>query len=108
MGWEKRGRGLYYYMKERCGKHVVSKYIGEGPGTERLVLLTEELREVTVREREQKRRDLENLRSAQGTIDAPLQRFEEALQPCVEAFLIACGCHFHRGEWRRKRESRNH
>ena len=107
MGWEKRGRGRYFYIKERRGKHVVSKYIGKGSGTERLALLSEEMRNVTAREREQKRRDIEILRAIQEAIDAPLQRFEGALQPCIEAFLIACGCHYHRGEWRRKRGSRN-
>jgi hypothetical protein len=106
MGWEKRGKGLYYYSKERTGKHVVSRYVGKGLGTEHLASLIEELREVTARKREQKRRDIEILRVIQEATDAPLKSFEEALRPCVEAFLIACGYHCHRGEWRRKRESR--
>ena len=45
MGWEKRGNGLYYYRKHRCGKKVYSEYVDIGPGVEAIALLEQQQRE---------------------------------------------------------------
>ena len=107
MAWEKRGRGHYFYFKERRGNRVVSKYAGNGPGVEKLVSLSEELRDIAVMTRKLKRRDMEILRDEQEFIDDPVQKFEEAMQPYIKAFFISNGYHFYRGEWRKTREFRN-
>jgi hypothetical protein len=102
VGWEQRQRGTSYYTRSRrVDGEVRREYVGCGI-----------LGEIAALEDEHERRQLreeagywneEKERLKQDV--AFLQELEEAANILIRAHLIAAGCHRHRGEWRRLRES---
>ena len=99
MGWERRGHGLYYYLKYRHGKRVVSEYVGGGPAAEALAQLINRRREERQVEREEERRQREQERA----IDREIDEIEEWARLLTTAALLVSGYHMHKGQWRKKR-----
>ena len=98
MGWERRGRGRYYYHKRRIGGRVVSEYVGAGEhgaaaATRDTLARTERerMRQEQIRERER------FLALEQAGSEA-----EEQVRMVTRAWLLAAGYHTHKGQWRRR------
>jgi hypothetical protein len=102
MGLERRGNGMYYYRKERRGKHVVSVYAGRGGFGVMVAALDKERRE----ERERKRHAEHQARFQVEEQDRQLKEIGITLSALVRANLIANGCHTHKGQWRYEQKSR--
>ena len=88
----------YYYRSVREGERVRKKYVGGGTLGEVAAELDELKRQQREEEAAYWREERERLeRSA-----AFLQELEETAEVLVRAHLLACGCHKHKGLWRRK------
>lgn len=99
MAWEYRGKKRYYYQKKRVGKKVISVYVGTGPEAER-----------TAREDELARQKRKDERQARLQREAEIKALDDALSDLInftktllDAHLLLNGYHYHRGEWRKKR-----
>jgi hypothetical protein len=100
MAYETRGKGRYYYQKERIGERVVSRYVGAGA----MAQFEAEQQQREQARRAQERAELARLKAE--LVDPPaLVAFNEAVRLLTRAALVAAGYHQHaRGEWRRPRE----
>src|SRR4051812_45125771 len=105
MGWERRGKGWYYYRKRKVGRRVVSEYVGAGSGLfgPLRALIAEEtlaLRAATRAARAGARAALESAAAEDG---AWFDRLESVTREALEA----AGYRQHeRGKWRKRRMSR--
>ena len=103
MGWETRKGGSYYYMKERIGSHVVSRYIGKGEFAKAIAHEEAVRREISRIER-----DVEaELQAFDEVADRLSDEAFEALDSFVSATLIAAGFHRHKGTWRKQRDGKS-
>lgn len=104
MAWERRERGgLYYTRSRKENGRVVREYIGSGPvavmAAQMDAIERERLAEKAVRWREE--------REELDALDDSVNEVAEASDLLVRAALVAAGYHQHnRGEWRRRRESK--
>ena len=100
MGWD---RGKYYTRSRKVNGRVVREYVGKGP-------IGQLAAQMDALERD--RRRIEKYRAMVARVEAErvdedLRAVERLADLLVRAALVAAGCHqHHRGEWRRKRESR--
>jgi hypothetical protein len=102
MGLEKRGNNLYYYRKRRIGSRVVSEYMGGGEWAH-LVAHLDAL------EREKQDEDRYSLQRRRAEImegDKALAELERLIRTLVQGIMLAEGYHTHKGQWRRRRGSR--
>ncbi len=95
MAWETRNGQRYYYRKRREGKRVVSEYQGRAEVAE----LSAQCDAYARQRREAERAEAEAL-------DRMLAELSSLLRLLTHATLIANGYHTHKGQWRRKRDSR--
>lgn len=103
MPWKERRGHLYYYINERTGDRVVSRYAGRGQEAKCIAALLEEGRWLRESERTRRRRDREALEAD----DRMLADLCEAADLAAAGALRAAGFHrHHRGEWRRERVRR--
>lgn len=100
MGWEKRRGRKYYYRKHRIGDRVVSEYIGTGPVAEAAAALDELQRLAQEEKRDQFRRE----RQRQRALDEATERACRLIRDVVDAALLLNGYHYHKGEWRLRRD----
>lgn len=99
MPWENRSGKLYFYLKVRQGRRVVSEYWGRGGRAEELAELMQcdIMGEVIRREVEQATRaEEEKLTNQLGAMERTIDRL-------LAEILHAAGLHEHKGEWRRRR-----
>ena len=102
MAWEKRERGgLYYTRSRKANSKVVREYVGGG-ALGKIAALEDE-QERCRREEEAAFWQKEKERFEQDV--AFLDDLEAAAKILATAYLLAAGCHEHKGEWRRLRES---
>lgn len=101
MGWERRARGGFYYVrKRREGQRVLSEYVGAGPGAELVAALDAvdragQVAEIAARRADEKRWNQE---------DEAISELCGAADRAAQATLLLAGYHrHHRGEWRRRR-----
>ncbi len=99
MGWEKRGNGLYYYRKHRCGKKVYSEYVGTGPGVEAIALTEQQLRENSsyMKQFEQKEQEREK------ELSRHVDEICSFIRVLVGGHMLTNGYHNHHGQWRKSR-----
>jgi hypothetical protein len=103
MAWEERERGgRYYYQSERdeAGK-VKKRYVGTGEVAELIAHADATRQRVREARRERGRQELEHVRN----LVARALELDDAVDALVGAYLVAAGCHRHRGEWRRGRNT---
>ena len=100
MAWEKRRGREYYYRKRRIGGRVVSEYVGTGPLAEGAAALDE----LTRRAQEEKRELLRREQQRQRAIDQEVDRACRLIGTLVDAALLLNGYHYHKGQWRLRRE----
>lgn len=100
MGWERRGRGLYYYRKRREGKRVVSEYGGSGD----LAVFAAELDALARAERVEDRAAERAERAAFCGLEQQVVEQVGLSRFVLVAVLEAAGYHRHRGQWRKKRD----
>ena len=100
MGLEQRGNGIYYYQKKRRGSRVVSEYVGRGELAQFAALINDREK----RDRERMRETMREPHATEEHADELLLEFEKMVQVLTRGYLIAQGCHTHKGQWRRKRE----
>jgi hypothetical protein len=102
VGWEQRKRGTSYYTRSRrVDGEVRREYVGGGTLGE--IAALEDQYERRRREEEAAYWKEEKERLKQDA--AFLGELEAVANILVRAHLIAAGCHRHKGEWRRLRES---
>lgn len=104
MAWERRDRGgLYYTRSKKVNGRVEREYIGGGVFAEIAALLDAEKRrrrEIGAAVWREERADMEDL-------DSRVEEFCEGVEDIACAALLVAGFRKHkRGEWRRKRESK--
>ena len=99
MGWESRRGGRYYYRKRRYGRHVISDYVGRGEWVDALASLELADRMGRAVERDERQNEAIQDQADEAALDAVTTLFETM----TAGFLLAAGCHTHRGIWRRKR-----
>ena len=104
MGWEKRDRGgLYYTRSRKVGGRVVREYVGSGILGHLAGLQDAQER----RRREQEAALWNEERGKLQALVAPVEQLCEAAEILYRAALLAAGYRRHqRGQWRRKRESK--
>jgi hypothetical protein len=101
VGWEarKRGAGSYYYRSVRSGDRVKKEYVGGG-------LLGQLAAKLDERERLRRKEEVAYWRAERERLEesaAFLQELTEAAEVLVRAYLLASGCHQHKGQWRIQR-----
>jgi hypothetical protein len=102
MGWEQRIRGTSYYTRsKRVDGEVRRVYIGCGILGEIAALEDEYER----RQREEEAAYWKEEKERLEQDAAFLRDLEAAATILATAYLLASGCHQHKGEWRRLRES---
>ena len=101
MSWEERGNGTYYYRKKRHGSRVVSEYVGRGKSAEYAAFFDGSGKRLRAHIRAAKR----EAHATEERADELLLEFEKMVQVLARGYLIAQGCHTHKGQWRRKREN---
>jgi hypothetical protein len=95
MGWEKRGNGTYFYLKEREGSRVRSVYVGRGDAA-RLISCENTLHR-------QQCEEMRDATSAENDVDEELEELGAACDVLTAATLLAAGFHTHKRQWRKKR-----
>jgi hypothetical protein len=101
MGWETRKRGTRYYTRsQREGSRVIRKYVGSGPLAE-LIARFDKLQRI---QREEEAAYWKAERERLERNGRFLSELEEAVKTLTEAYLLASGCHRHKGTWRFKHE----
>ena len=106
MAWEERNRSKqkYYYRSHRAANgKVVKEYIGSGPDAE-LAAEMDTLKRAKRQAADQGVK-MEEQRIEQAA--APLNELGEDVDTLLQAALMAAGFHYHRGEWRKRRNDRN-
>jgi hypothetical protein len=103
VGWETRERGAnsYYYRSFRKGDRVRKEYHGNGVLGRLAAQRDEQIRLRSEKEAARQRVEKERLQQSVRF----LRELEEVAQILTRAQLLVSGCHKHRGEWRRLRES---
>ena len=100
MGWERRGKNLYYYRKEREGSRVKSTYVGRGE----LAHLISQLQASSIAvERIVRASKLNDSEKTEAVLDLAT----ELIQLVTQAALLTAGFHTHKRQWRRKRNARH-
>jgi hypothetical protein len=98
---ERRDRRLYYYRSARDGEKVRKVYVGAGE----IACISHEgdilRRTGQEAEREREKAELERL----DTLAAPDEELSEAAEVLARAYLITCGYHRRKGEYRRARSA---
>jgi hypothetical protein len=103
MGWEKRGRYLYYLVRRKVAGRVQTTFMGRGPEAE--VAASLDLLRRQQREEDRRRRRAEQAQWEDA--DDALARVIAATRLLVRATLRGAGYHQHqRGAWRRRRGRR--
>jgi hypothetical protein len=98
---ERRNRRLYYYRSIRDGEKVRKVYVGAGE-IARLSHEGDVLRRTGRKaQREQETEELGCLEA----LAAPVLELSEAAKILAHAYLIACGYHRRKGEYRRARST---
>jgi hypothetical protein len=100
MGWEARGRRLYYFRYRKVNGRVTRQYLGAGAAAE-VAAAADALRRADRRAESEARR-AEQARWAEAA--APLKELSWAADLLARAALLAAGFHQHsRSSWRKKR-----
>jgi len=101
MPWDKRG---YYYRKKRIGSRVVSEYVGRGMFADMDAAEDAAKRQ----ERAQAQASTQAARLETETLDAGIQAADELINAAMFETLEAAGFHRHaRGQWRKRRDTKN-
>jgi 4-alpha-glucanotransferase len=103
MAFETRGGGTYYYRKERQGKQVFSRYIGNGRLADITSSIDADIRDASEEKRLQRRREKEK----DWIADSKLLLLERAMMKEIQKELESKGYHKHKGEFRRERKKAN-
>ena len=90
MGWQRRGRKVYYYRTTRINGRFVCQYLGTGPAAE------EQVRRVEARKAGRVRR-----RRVEG-LEARIVEYCEGIGRLFVAARKADGWYLHYGAWRRR------
>ena len=99
MGWERRRGRDYFYLKERNGERVASRYIGRGPVAE----LSATVLEVARCRKLWARRGHQQFVREMTSVDKALDVLETAVRELRDLTLISLGYHQHKGQWRHSR-----
>jgi hypothetical protein len=97
MTWEHRKHSPYYYRKRRCGRKVVSEYVGAGQLAEAASALAAREQQLRCAARQQ--------RAAHRALDAQVDHACDLIHALASAALLLAGHHTHKGQWRQKRNA---
>jgi hypothetical protein len=99
MGWEKRGKKMYYYGKQRENRRVISKYFGTGY-----------FAELTANDEKTKKQlqiDISSENKSQRAYmleqDHQINHINDQISLLIQGLLIIAGYHAPKGQWRKKR-----
>jgi hypothetical protein len=100
MSWETRnGRGSYYTRSRRSGGRIIREYIGIGNYA--LVIADQD-----ATERQQRQVEAARLRQQKATdqrLDTQIDDLCRLTDEAAHAVLLAAGYHNHKGQWRKRR-----
>lgn len=101
MAWELRnGAGPYYTRSRRVRGQVVREYFGQGPLAEAIAL-----QDAAERADHRARQDaLQAENRAELALRASVQSFTGQVTQLMFEALQEVGHHYHRGQWRRRRQ----
>ena len=102
MGWETRGKNEYYYRKKREGDKVLSRYVGKGPRAREVEAMDQAARI----ERSRKVQAIQKEKAEFKILDTQVLQVSSFVGQAKEEFLILCGYHKHRGQWRKVRNEK--
>jgi hypothetical protein len=101
MGWERRGKGRYYYRKKRVNGKVVSEYIGANLVAQFYAAHLDSARADNIAAR---RKDLP-ARLKEAETDSRMRELEGNINLLVKDWLQSHGFHKHKGQWRKRRHA---
>lgn len=100
MSWETRnGRGAYYTRSRRSGGRIIREYIGTGDFA--FVIAHDD-------DQERQRRQAEDAcfrqrKARDRSLDAQIDELCRLADEAAHAVLLAAGYHNHKGQWRKRR-----
>ena len=97
MSWEQRKNRRYFYRKRRCGRQVVSEYVGSGQLAQAASALDTLEQQLRCAARQQ--------RAAHRALDAQVDHACDLIHALASAALLLAGHHTHKGQWRQKRNA---
>jgi hypothetical protein len=104
MSWESRdGRGRYYTRSRRSGGRIVREYIGTGGFA--AVIASED-----AQKRQQRKAAITCWRQRKAeaeALDTDIDDLCVLIDTMAHAALLAAGFHSHKGQWRKRRDTRN-
>ena len=104
MGWETRRGKRYYYQASRVDGRVVKRYVGKGD----VAALLGQMNDLDAQRRQV---EAESERAERAALDALHRELGDAcdlVDQLTRAVLLAAGYHRHdRGEWRKRRDSKD-
>lgn len=103
MALERRGKGMYFYKKERRGKRVVSIYTGGGDLAQCFHILDYADREEARLEAAAKKGSFEAEREIHREIDRMIESACKEAKAFEDALYMINGYHLHERQWRKKR-----
>lgn len=101
MGWETRHGQRYYYRKQRSGGRVVSRYLGYGEAVSLLVAMEQQDRQ----EHQRARHAQAARRAADAALEQHVNEIGQTARLLMSAVLLAQGCHTHKRQWRKPRDT---
>lgn len=96
MAWEKGHR--YYTRSFRAGRRIVRQYVGKGSVAAAEAEYDRQEREARALRKTQ--------RENEKTCDRIIANYCKAVDAVVANVMMAVGYHEHKGQWRRKRETK--
>lgn len=99
MAWEMRRGRRYYYHKRRVGGRVVSEYRGSGDWVDAVTRLEQADRIERAVERDDWRSEQNHIKADESALD----EVTALIETLTTSYLLAAGCHTHKGTWRRRR-----
>jgi hypothetical protein len=105
MGWETRKRGGRYYTRSRrVGGQVLREYVGGGVLGEIAALEDEYERQRREQQAAYEREEHEQLQA----LTAPAEELCDAVEVIAHAALLTSGYHKHKGQWRKRRDTKKY
>ena len=104
MGWERRGKELYYYVSERRDGRVRKVYVGKGPIAALAATNVAKRRELRIAEKAQ----VTDAATSVAAADQATELLSQECESLLAAMMVLAG--FHRENcraWRKRRECKS-
>jgi hypothetical protein len=103
MSWERRKNRTYYYRWRRENGRRVRQYVGSGEDAEIAARMDAQMAGERLEARAKRLRTQAELEE----LAVELDRYDRDVSALVSAAMAVAGFHYHRGHWRKRRETVN-